>query len=46
MYKLIDKYSSNFAKDRYDIGKVTKYEAQIKLSENSYVAKKTLSLFV
>ncbi len=40
IYNLIDKYGSSFAKDKYDIGKVTKCEAQIKLSENSYVAKK------
>ncbi len=40
IFDLIDKYGSSFAKNRYDIGKVTKYEAHIKLSENSYVAKK------
>lgn len=40
VYELIDKHGACFAKDRYDIGKVTKYEAHIKLSENRYVARK------
>lgn len=40
IYDLVDKYSGSFAKNKYDIGKVSKYEAQIKLSENCYVSKK------
>lgn len=40
IYNLIDKYGSVFAKNEFDVGLVTKYEAQIKLLENKYVAKK------
>lgn len=41
---IIDPPSSSlyacFAKNKFDIGNITKYEAQIKLAENCYVAKK------
>ncbi len=33
-----------FVEHKYDVGKVDAYEAQIKLSENKYVSKKTLPL--
>ena len=38
--KLIDKHYSIFAKDKFDIGRVKNYEAQIKLREEKYVSKK------
>ncbi len=37
---LIDKYSTVFAKNQYDIGTVSEFEAHIKLLENKYIAKK------
>ncbi len=40
VYDLVDRYGGCFAKDKYDIGKVTNYEAHIKVAENCYVAKK------
>lgn len=40
IYDLVEKYSSTFAKDQYDMGAVKGYEAHIKLLENKYVAKK------
>ena len=40
VHDLIDWYGDVFAKNKYDIGRVTEYEAHIKLSENRYVAKK------
>lgn len=38
--KILNEYSSVFAKDRYDIGEVRNYEAQIKLIEDRYIAQK------
>jgi hypothetical protein len=40
IYDLIDKYDSIFAKNQYNIGTVSKYEAHITLSEIKYIAKK------
>lgn len=40
VYELIDKHGSLFAKNQYDIGTVSEYEAHIKLVEDRYVAKK------
>lgn len=38
--KIIDKYGSIFAKDQYDVGTVSDFEAKILLMENKYIAKK------
>lgn len=38
--KIINEFGSIFAKDKYDIGRVQNYEAQIRLSENKYIKKK------
>lgn len=38
--KLIDKYGSIFAKDKYDIGTVNKYEARIDLLVDKYCSKR------
>ena len=40
IYQLVDQYGCCFARDKYDIGRATNHEVHIKLSENSYVAKK------
>ncbi len=40
IYNLIDKYGSVFAKNEFDIGSVTKYEAHIQLLENKYTTRK------
>lgn len=37
---LIDKYKSIFAKNKFDVGKVKDHEAQIKLAERKFIAKK------
>ncbi|KAK2577718.1 hypothetical protein KPH14_012879 [Odynerus spinipes] len=37
---LIDKYESIFAKNKFDVGKVKDHEAQIKLAERRFIAKK------
>lgn len=38
--KLIDKYKSVFAKDKYDVGKVREYEARIDLLVDKYCSKR------
>ena len=38
--RLIDKHYSIFAKNKFDIGRMKNYEAQIKLLEEKYVSKK------
>lgn len=38
--KIINDYDSIFAKDAYDVGTVSEFEACIELNENRYVAKK------
>lgn len=38
--KLINRYGHIFAKNKYDIGQVSNHEAQIKLKEYKYIAKK------
>lgn len=40
IHKLIDKYKSIFAKDKYDIGTVEKYEARIDLLMDKYCSKR------
>lgn len=40
IYRLIDKYESIFAKDKYDIGTVREYEARIDLIIDKYCSKR------
>jgi hypothetical protein len=40
IYNLIDRYDTLFAKNQYDVGTVSKYQAHITLSEMKYIAKK------
>lgn len=37
---LIEENSENFAKDKYDVGKVKNTDAHVKLTENKYISKK------
>jgi len=38
--EIIEKYKSAFAKDKYDVGSVDKYEAQIDLTVDKYCTKR------
>lgn len=40
IHDLVDRHSTVFAKNTYDIGTVSEYEAHIKLAENRYVTRK------
>ena len=40
IYELVDKYGTCFAKNKFDIGQVKDCEAQIKLTNDTYVAKR------